>query len=110
LSQEEFVELKAKDPLSGLNLVVTSKSYSFNQPHDTSTSIRVEFLVNTHVELLQKFQENVLNVDLFQTIRHDTGAYYEMKGLLEILINYPESAANRSLISFLVKFEPLLDK
>jgi hypothetical protein len=53
-------------------------------------------------------QEKVLNMDLFQTLRQDAGACYEMKGLLDILIKTPESVAILSQLFNIMRTLPNL--
>ena len=60
-------------------------------------------------QILQQFKAKLLNVDLVQSLRQDDGSYFEIKGLVKYLTNFPDIANNKELLLFLLGFDPLLD-
>jgi hypothetical protein len=110
MSNEEFLKLKAKDPLTGLKLVIKSnKSSSFPSP-GYPKEFNPHYFESPHDGLLQQLREKVLNVDLFQVLQENSNIGLELTALVKTLSNSQESATNASLLAFLVEFAPLLEQ
>lgn len=78
VSHEEFVDLRKKDPMAKLRLVMDHKGSSSTPAQDTSIFVRTEPSIKKYEQSLQEFRSKILNMDLIQLLRQDVGAYFEM--------------------------------
>jgi len=60
--------------------------------------------------LLKQLKDKILNVDLFQVLQEDIHRSSSLIILVKTLLNSLESAANTSLLVFLVECVPLLEQ
>ena len=66
-------------------------------------------MVSNYEQSFQKFKSIISYTNLIQLLYQDTGAYYEIKGLVNTLINLSESVHKTDLSWFLDGFGPLLE-
>jgi len=110
MSNEEFLKLKAKDPLTALKLIIESKKPSSFPSPGYPKEFNPYYFESAHEGLLQQLRENILNVDLFHVLQEDSNIGLDLTVLVKTLGNSQESATNVSRLTFLVEFAPLLEQ
>jgi len=105
MSDEKFLELKAKDSHLALRLIIESNVPSSFPSPGYPKNFDPHYFEGAHDGLLQQLQANFLNVDLFHVLEKDFIHGSDLVALVKTLRNSQESATNFSLLVFLVELE-----
>lgn len=106
LSQEELEELKAKNPIKALKLMMSIMRFPFDKSQGSLTTSCGEPSGNSKHMLIQELQAKILYVDLFQAVKQDLIIVYYIKAMLQKL-NTPNSGD--SIVGFILEYDPPLE-
>jgi hypothetical protein len=108
MNNEKNLQLKAKDPLMALRLIIESNAPSSFPSSSYPKEFNPHYFPSAHDGFLQQLQVKFLTVDLFHVLEKDSNHGSEVVALVKALSNSQESTTHASLLVLLVEFASLL--
>jgi len=93
-----------------LKFIAMSQTHSFFPSLGYPKKFNLNYFHSAQEDLIRQLRDKILNVDLFQMLRKNIDHSSSLIILVKTLNNSQESAANASLLVFLVEFVPLLEQ
>jgi len=110
LSEKTYSQLKTEDPLTTLKIITMSQTPTSLPSLGYPKAFNPEYFRSAQKNLLKQLKDKSPNVDIFQVLQEDIQRSSSLIILVKTFLNFPESAANPSLLAFLVEFALMLDQ
>jgi hypothetical protein len=108
LSDKTYSQWKTEDPITALRIITMTQTPTSLPSLGYPKAFNPNYFHSAQDNLLKQLKDKILDVDLFQVLQEDTQHSSSLIILVKTLLNSLESAANASLLAFLVEFAPLL--